>query len=192
MRPTGALGQLGLVGLLAVVGLTGCDTGTDGGGWDPDAQFAPSLRPAVGVRVSDGELRLWTGTPCQRVTRLTLTFDPSTGASVTWEIRSRQPDGAAVQDLRLDRPPRGFRLTKPLPVGYDWHDADRLVFAGDGADGVWGTNTELDVVRDGSADHADDVYYFDQVGWLDRAGVRERNGEEFLTPCTSDPNRDDG
>jgi hypothetical protein len=52
---------------------------------------------------------------------------------------------------------------------------------------VWGSRTDLDVVRDESADHADAVYHFDQVGWLDDDGVAAGSGEDFLRPCTPDP-----
>jgi hypothetical protein len=41
--------------------------------------------------------------------------------------------------------------------------------------------------RDESADHADAVYHFDQVGWLDDDGVAAGSGEDFLRPCTPDP-----
>jgi hypothetical protein len=176
---------LPLLGAVAVVlGLAACDTGDD---WSPDAQFAPSLRPAIGVRVTDGDLRLWTGTPCRRVTRAALTFDAGTDDSVTWVLTSRRERGAVLDELDMDGPNRGFTVTGPLPDGYDWSDADQVSFSADAADEVWGTNTDLDVVREGSADHAADVYYFDQVGWLDPEGVEERNGEDFLTPCTPDP-----
>lgn len=171
---------LAVVGAVALLGLAACDS--DGDDWDPDAQFAPSLRPAIGVRAIDGELRLWTGTRCRRVTRVAVTF-----GGATWEITSRRPGGAVLETFRLDRPPRGFRVTEPLPADFDWEHADRLGFTGDSADGVWGTTTDLDVVRDESADHPADSFYFDQVGWLDGAGVAEGNGEEFLTPCTPDP-----
>jgi hypothetical protein len=180
--PTALLGALGVVALLGPVA---CDT--DGDEWDPDAQFAPSLRPAIGVRADDGDLLLWTGTPCRRVTRVALTFDLPGEDSARWELTSRRPGGAVLERFRLDRPPRGFRVSEQLPVGFDWEDADRVAFTGDGAGGVWGTNTDLDVIRAESADQADDDYWFDQVGWLDAEGVAEGNSEEFLTPCTPDP-----
>jgi hypothetical protein len=175
------------IGLAVVplLGLAACDT--DGDGWDPDAQFAPSLRPAIGVRVTDGDLRLWTGTPCRRVTRVTLTFDAGTGESGRWELASRKGRGVLLEKLSLDGPNRGFRVVEPLPDGYDWGDAAEVSFVADAADQPWGTDTDLDVVRDESAEHAEDVYYFDHVGWLDEAAVTERNGTDFLTPCTPDP-----
>ena len=177
--------SIALVLAAAVLGLAGCDA--DGDDWDPDAQFAPSLRPAIGIRMTDGELRLWTGTPCRRVTHVALTFDAATDDSVRWELTSRRPRGVVLEELTVDGPNRGFRVSEPLPHGYDWTDAARVVFVADAADEVWGTSTDLDVVLDESAEHADDTYYFDEVGWLDAEGVSERNGEEFLTPCTPDP-----
>lgn len=166
------------------LGLAACDGDGD---WDPDAQFAPSLRPAVGVRVTDGDLRVWTGTPCPRVTRVRLTFDPGADDGASWEVTSRRRGGALLETLRVDGRNPGFRVTEPLPEGYDWTTADRLSFSADAAAEVWGTSTDLAVVREGSADHAPDVYYFDHVGWLDADGVAAGNGEEFLTPCTPDP-----
>ncbi len=173
-----------MVAVAAVLGLAACDTGDD---WSPDAQFAPSLRPALGVRVTDGDLRFWTGTPCRRVTRVALTFDAGTDESVSWVLGSRRARGVVLTRLSLAGSHRGFTVTEPLPEGFDWTDADRVSFSADAAGEVWGTTTDLDVVRDESDDHAADVYYFDQVGWLGHDGVAERNGEDFLTPCTPDP-----
>jgi hypothetical protein len=173
------------VGVVGLLGFAACDT--DGDDWDPDAQFAPSLRPAIGARVTDGDLRLWTGTPCERVTRVTLTFDAGTDESTTWVLTSRRARGVRLLGLSVEGPNRGFRVAEPLPDGYAWSDADEVSFVADAEAEVWGTSTDLDVVRDESADHADDVYYFDQVGWLDDDGVAAGNGEDFLTPCTPDP-----
>lgn len=171
---------------LALTALTGCDTGDD---WNPDAQFAPSLRPVVGVRESAGDLLVWTGTPCTAVTRVTVTFDPGSDHAVTWELTARRPGGAEVDRLVLGARSQGFRTTGRPPSDYDWHDATSmsLVVARDGTS--WGTTTDLGVVREESGDHPTDKYYFDHVGWLDRAAVHAGDGEDFLTPCTPDPAR---
>jgi hypothetical protein len=170
--------------LAAVAALAACDSDD---GWDPDAPFAPSLRPVVGVRFTDDDLRIWTGTPCAGVTRVAVRFDSGTDESTRWELTARRPGGVDLELLRLDGPNPGFRVTEALPTGFDWRQAEQVSFTADGPDVVWGTDTDLAVVRDGSSDHDEDTYYFDHIGWLDAAGVADGNGEDFITTCTPDP-----
>jgi hypothetical protein len=180
------------VAVLALLGLAACDTGDDGysdDDWDPDAQFAPSLRPVAGVRESAGDLLIWTGAPCTRVSRVTVTFDQGGEEAATWELTARRPRDAEVEHLALHGRNPGLRTTRALPAGFDWQEAATVSLVVERRGTSWGTTTDLDVVREESDDHPTDEYYFDHVGWLDRAAVRAGDGKDFLTTCAPDPAR---
>ncbi|UNX56592.1 hypothetical protein MF406_18270 (plasmid) [Georgenia sp. TF02-10] len=170
--------------VVALVAACDDDTGDPDDGWDPDAQFAPSLRPAFGVRVTDGDLRFWTGSPCARVTRVALAFEPGDAELV---LTARSERGAAVEHLTLAGPPRGLEVAEPLPEGFDWREATSVRLSVHGSPSGWGSSADLAEVVDGSADHPVDTFWFQDVGWLDPAEVAERDGETFLATCTPDP-----
>ncbi len=49
------------------------------------------------------------------------------------------------------------------------------------------TTTELAEVIKGSAEHPDDTYWFQGVGWLNPAQVKKQDGKTFLATCTDSP-----
>ena len=178
--------RLGVVvtGLLAATMAVACDT---------KAPFAPSLPAVAGFRVDDGVLKLWTGTPCEGVTRLTLLFDSGTSKS-TEQVWTAPPPGVRLEYMDLlttagGSPPADWPLEvqKPLPAGYDWAKAASpiLFVSGPTAFGAW-----VDVARvlSESAKHPSDSYLFGELGWLNAADVHRENQKSLLTICTPDPN----
>src|SRR3981189_1277693 len=103
-----------MVATAAVVVLAACHGGGDD--WSPEEQFAPSLRPAFGARVTDGQLRIWTGSPCAGVTRLALTFDPDEAELVLTAPHERP---ATVEHLTLGGPYPELTVADSLPAGFD-------------------------------------------------------------------------
>lgn len=170
--------------LVVAAVVTACDGSDD---WSPAAQFAPSLQPAFGARVTDGQLRIWTGEPCTGVTRLALTFNPDRHDRADLVLTSPSTDGAEVEYLTLGGPYPGLEVSEPLPEGFDWRNAGSLRIGISASRDGWGSGTDLAEVAKGSAHHATDTYWFQDIGWLDAADVAAENGKTFLTTCTSDP-----
>jgi hypothetical protein len=169
--------------LLATV-TTACDT---------EAQFAPSLPPAAGFRVDGGVLKLWTGTPCQGVTGMRLTFDSGTRQSTEQTWTAPRP-GVRLERADLVKPggqpapdAAGLQVRKPLPPGYDWTTAKSLNFAVDGPTS-FGARADVAQVLGESPQHPPESYLFGQRGWLNAADVQRENQKSFLTICTADPN----
>jgi hypothetical protein len=165
------------------------DTGLPDDGWDPDAQFAPSLRPAFGARVDDGRLRFTTGSPCRGVTRLRIVFDPGSSRSTEAVLTAPAP-GVVLEEFDPTGAVEGFAVEQALPDGFDWTAAEEATFGLEGVQQSWGAWVELDQVRAGSDEHPEDTFWFQDVGWLDPAAVAERDGVDFLTTCTADPEVD--
>ena len=161
---------------------------------DTKAQYEPSLPPAAGFRVDDGVLKLWTGTPCQGVTGLTLIFDTGTKES-TKQVWTAPPPGVTVERMDLlttakgSSPPTGgaLQVQKPLPAGYDWTTATSINFSVDGPK-AFGARVDVAPVLNESARHPSGSYLFGQRGWMDAADVQRENQKSFLTVCTPDPN----
>lgn len=176
--------RVGALVALAVVLLAGCHTEQ---GWHPSAPFAPSLRPAFGARVTDGQLRIWTGSPCVG-TRFAFAFEPSRAELV---LTSDAEQGATVEYLILGGPyPAGLVISKPLPEGFDWRSQESLrisIYGGSHSYGGWGSTTDLTEVIRGSTQHPPDTYWFQDVGWLNPAEVAAQDGKSFLATCTPDP-----
>lgn len=170
--------------LLAATMLAACDT---------RSQFEPSLPPAAGFRVSDGVLKLWTGTPCSGVIRLTLIFDTGTQGSTEQVWTAPQP-GVTVEHMDLLTTTGGsapdtnapLQVEKPLPADYDWTQARSINFSVDGPK-AFGARVDVAQVLRESAEHPSDSYLFGQRGWLDAADVRRENQKSFLTVCTPEP-----
>lgn len=168
--------------IAAVVSLlVGCDRG----GWNPE-RGAPSLRPAFGARITNGQLHIWTGTPCYRTIEVNLDFTPNKGRLVL-----AAPDGqrAKVEHLTLGGPSPGLYVAQALPDGFDWRSAETLRFWTIGDPGGLGSSADIAEIVKGSAGHPDDTYWFQDVGWLNPAQVAERDGKTFLATCTPDPAR---
>ncbi|MFI9503769.1 hypothetical protein [Nocardia sp. NPDC052566] len=176
---------IGAVLLLAAV-TAGCET---------KAQFAPSLPPAAGFRVDDGILKLWTGTPCDGVTGLTLIFDSGTRESTEQRWTAPRP-GVLVEHMDLLRtakesaPDAGgpLQIQKPLPADYDWTTAGSLNFSVDGPK-AYGARADVAQILRESAQHPSGSYLFGPRGWMDASDVRRENQKSFLTICTPDPQR---
>jgi len=162
---------------LMVLGVSGCNL------FGPDPRAA-SLPPVFGARLTDGQLRLWTGTPCAEVSRVTIYFSPG-GAELVLE----PPAGrwADVEYLALDGPYPQLNVAAPLPAGFDWRTAEQVDLWLDSPKGVGSTPTNLAEIVEGSDRHPDDTYYFQGIGWLNSGQVAERNGTSLLTVCTPDP-----
>ncbi|WP_204082872.1 hypothetical protein [Asanoa ishikariensis] len=157
---------------------------------DTKAQFAPSLPVAAGFRVDDGVLKLWTGTPCDGVIRLTLIFDSGTQQS-TEQVWTAPKPGVELERMDLLSTPGGssdgpLQVQKPLPADYDWTKADSLNFAVDGPK-AFGARVDVPRVLSESAEHPSGSYLFGERGWMDASDVRRENKKSFLTVCTPDP-----
>ncbi len=160
---------------------------------DTKAQFAPSLPPAAGFRVDDGVLKLWTGTPCEGVTGLTLIFDSGTQQSTEQMWTAPRP-GVQVERMDLLRTAGGsvpdtgggLQVRKPLPADYDWTKAAWLNFSVDGPKANGARVDVAQVLRE-SPQHPPGSYLFGQRGWMDGADVQRENKKSFLTVCTPDP-----
>lgn len=149
----------------------------------------PELDPAFGARVTDGALHIWTGAPCHKVIELGLTFDPYQDDRAELMMKSPNDVGVDVEHFTLGEPVPGLEVTEPLPVDFDWQGAEsvRISVRGSGETGGWGTTTYLADVIKGSAEHPEDTYFFQGVGWLNPAQVAERDGKTFLATCTPSP-----
>lgn len=160
---------------------------------DTTAQFAPSLPPAAGFRVDDGVLKLWTGTPCEGVTRLTLIFDAGTQQS-TEQVWTAPRPGVLVERMDLLRTAGGsapdtggpLQVQQPLPADYDWTKADSLNFSVDGPK-AYGARVDVTQIVRESAQHSPESYLFGRRGWMDAPEVQRENQKSFLTVCTPDP-----
>ncbi|MGH9381032.1 MAG: hypothetical protein ACRD2Z_10535 [Thermoanaerobaculia bacterium] len=174
---------LGAVVIAAIGALAAYKSCSD---WDPAAQFAPPLRPAFGARVVDGELELWTGTPCHDVTEVAIVFDSGTAERVRRDLAAIEP-GITLETFRPAGDNAGMVVERELPDGFDWRQAETVTFLVEGSDGYWSAEAKIDEVVDGSDDHPEGTYLFQEVGWLDTTAVAEKNGETFLTVCTTAP-----
>lgn len=157
------------------------------------AQFEPSLPSEVGFRVDDGVLKLWTGTPCAGVIRLTLIFDVGTQRSAEQVWNAPQP-GVRLERMDLltitgESSPDaggGLQVQKPLPAGYDWTKAAAINVSVDGPT-AFGARADVAQVLRESAEHPSGSYLFGQSGWLDASDVQRENQKSFLTICTPEP-----
>ena len=174
----------GLAFVLAIAVLVG--TGEYAGRhhrWHPPGEL--SLPTAFGARVTDGKLRIWTGSRCGDVTFVGLAFDENTAIL---QLDSTGSGGPAVEHLTLGGPyPPGLRVSMALPDGFDWRTQRRLALTIYATPAGHDATTDLSTVIAESAAHPDDTYYFAGVGWLDPAGVAARDGKTFLATCTPDP-----
>ncbi|ANN17759.1 hypothetical protein SD37_20310 [Amycolatopsis orientalis] len=178
-----AIKRVACAALLVAVVTGACDT---------KAQFAPSLPPEAGFRADDGVLKLWTGTPCEGVTGLRLTFDSGTKES-TEQVWTAPRPGVRVERLDLlttagesSVDTGGLQVRTPLPAEYDWTKAGSVSVAVDGPK-AYGAKADVAQVLRESARHPAGSYLFGRSGWLDAADVQRENRKSFLTVCTPDP-----
>ncbi|MGA5546325.1 hypothetical protein ACPCIR_31245 [Mycobacterium sp. NPDC051198] len=110
-------------------------------------------------------------------------------------LTATDPAGAEVEHLTLGGPyPAGLQVIQPWPSDTDWRLAGRLTlqvnaFPIDAQPVDFRATTTVSDIVDGSPVHPEDTLWFDDVGWLDKAGVAERDGKTFTTACASDPGR---
>lgn len=148
---------------------------------DTKSRIEPSLPPAAGFRVDDGVLKLWPGTPCSGVIRLTLIFDVGTtrGAEQVW-IAPRP--GATVERMDLLTTAKGsspdtggpLQVQQPLPADYDWTKADSLNFSVHGPKAFGARIDVAQVLRESPA-RPPESYLFSPRGWMDPSDVQREN-----------------
>jgi hypothetical protein len=143
--------------------------------------------PAFGARVTDGHLQIWTGSQCRGVTALSLEFDPYQDNRAQWVLGASNGAGVDVEYFTLGKPVPGLQVTKALPAGFDWRGAESVQISVDGAQDGWGTTTHLAEVIKGSAEHPEDTYWFQDVGWLNPGDAAAKDGKTFLATCTPQP-----
>lgn len=193
---------VGAVALMLLVAICGCDP-------HHRRYLGPELPVAFGVRVTDGKLRIWTGSPCIGTTSINLMFKTSPDAAETLRLQTpgkslqvNPPPGASRDDiapdpgvqveyLTLSEPYLGFDVVHALPPGFDWQTARNLLISLDGPPNSWPGQTDLAEAIDGSAQNPG-RYWFDGFGWLDPAEVAAKNGKTLLTLCEPDPDVDPG
>ncbi|OHU58570.1 hypothetical protein BKG83_00770 [Mycobacteroides chelonae] len=173
-------------GFLVVVSIA-VVTGCRNDGWNPEAPFAPSLRPAFGARVTDGQLRIWTGSPCANTVRVSVYFEPSRAELV---LTSNAKTGTDLEYITIGGQYPGLSIKESLPMGFDWRDETRASLSVGGAterSNGWGSSTDIAEFINESAQHSLDTYWFQDVGWLNPAEVAAKDGRDFLATCTPDP-----
>jgi hypothetical protein len=178
--------------VLVITAVVAATSACDDNGWKQTAPFAPSLRPAFGARVTDDKLGLWMGSPCVRTTSIDLTFDAYQGNRAQLTLSAPggvDGPGVDVEYLVLGGPYPGLDVTGALPAGFDWRKAESARVIVDGPPVSWGSTTNIAEIVKGSAEHPDDMYWFQDVGWLNPAQVAEQDGKTFLTTCTPDPTK---
>jgi len=164
-----------LVALVAVAGLVGCRTENTS---RSDAPFAAPMMTAFGARVTDGKLEIWVPPGCSGVRSVEVGFGFGP------ELVLTDASGTAMFDrFTVGGPYPGLTVTEAPPPGFDWRAVEYLFLDVKSTPQGWaGTSRMADIV-DGSDSHPADTFYFDGVGWLDPAGVAEREGKEFAGVC---------
>jgi hypothetical protein len=178
--------------VLVITAVVAATSACDDNGWKQTAPFAPSLRPAFGARVTDDQLHFWMGSPCIHTTSIDLTFDAYHGHRA--ELGLTAPGGVDgpgvdVEYLVLGGPYPGFDVTEALPADFDWRKAESARIGVDGPPDTWGSTTNMAEVVKGSAEHPDDTYWFQDVGWMNPAQVAEQDRKTFLATCSHDPTK---
>ena len=169
--------------LVAVLAVSGCGFFGPYGFFGKDPTVA-SLPPVFGARVTDGQLRLWTGTPCEGLSEVSVTFSPGNGRLILEPPAGRVAD---VEYLTVDGANPGLNVTEALPAGFDWRTFETVLLIVDATEGAGSTPTNIAEIIAGSDDHPDDTFYFQGIGWLNPAQVAEQNEKSLLTVCTADP-----
>ena len=178
---------LGVV-FVTLMALSGCDP-----------LGKPSLPQEFGVRVTDGKLRIWTGSPCRGTTAIDVTFnmdrrdktelklEATAWPEVVGSANVPPNPGAEVEYFTIGGPYPGFDVVTPLPSGFDWRTADTVSFFPTGAPVFGGSTSTLAEAMRESDQHPADSYWFRGVGWLDPRTIGAQDGEKFLALCSRDP-----
>lgn len=158
----------------------------------------PSLPVQFGVRVTDGQLRLWTGSPCRGTTAVNVTFnmDRPDKAELKLEAtplpevvgsqKAPPNPGTEVEYFTVGGPYPGFGVVTQLPPGFDWRTAD-TVFIFPQAPHAFGATSKLGEAIKESDRHPADTYWFEGFGWLNPQDIAAQDGTKFLTLCSRDP-----
>ena len=179
--------------LVTTMSMTGCESFH---GKSPFETSVPSGK--FGLRVTDGQLRVWTGSPCSGTTQVDVDFG-SPGAQLHLNTPSDDAGvtpGVEFEYLTVPGPYPGFQVKQALSPEFDWRTATLFsigVYGPPVARGIGGLDfapiaTEIE---QHSSEHPDDTYFFPDLGWLGPAEVAARDGTDFLTICTPDPAKDE-
>ncbi|WKG02293.1 hypothetical protein [Mycolicibacterium sp. HK-90] len=188
-----------LAGVGLAMALAGCESYH---GKSPFETTLPSAK--FGLRVNDGQLRLWTGSPCEGTTQVVLRLD--THGSGADEVRLNTPSymdedgltpGVEFEYFTLGGPHPGFIVKESLRPGFDWREAEFLDLEIAGPPYARGIGAlrfapiASEIIRN-SVEHPEDTYYFHGLGWLNPDEVAAKDGKEFVALCTPDPGRGEG
>ncbi|MCG7610125.1 MULTISPECIES: hypothetical protein [Mycobacterium] len=185
---TRVLGSM-LIALTLLLAICGCNPL----GKNP---IAASVPVAFGIRVTDGNLRIWTGLPCPGTTEVDVTFDQEQTDRAELKLAAPGPaaqpgaapvPGVEVEHLTIGGPYSGFEVRSALPDGFDWRTAETVSLFTRGAPITWGADSELAEAEEHSGEHPNDTYWFQGIGWLNPAEVAEQAGRTFISVCSPDP-----
>jgi hypothetical protein len=95
--------------------------------------------------------------------------------------------GVDFEYFTLGDPSSGLEVFDPLPDGFDWRTQNSLSLVVYAKPADWDATTDLAEIIKGSADHPEDTYWFQGVGWLNPADVAAKDGKTFLATCTPEP-----
>ncbi len=164
-----------LLALLVAAGLTACRTGERP--WS-DAPSAAPMRPAFGARVTDGKLEIWMPPGCAGVRSVEVGFGFGPKLVLT------DPSGTATLDrFTVGGPYPGLTVTEAPPPDFDWRTEEYLFLNVQSTPGGYPATARTAEVAAGSNSHPAGTFYFEGVGWLDAAGVTEKEGKEFAGVC---------
>lgn len=141
----------------------------------------PGLPDAFGARITDGELRIWTGSRCMGAERAVVAFEPSHSALILVPASGARTD---IEYLTVGPNP-GWEIAKPLPTGFEWRNERKLYLTQ--IDTGSGVAADIETIVRDSAAHPADTYWFQGVGWLNPADVAARDGKTFRSFCSPHP-----
>lgn len=153
-----------------------------------------SLPTAAGYRAEGDELILWTGAPCQGVTKVAVNFrmwvteSPTKPNYAYYDVSlTADSPGVRIDHLNLVDPGPDFTRKGELPDGFDWRSAASITVRITADGPTWTSRVSVAEIVAGSPEHPDDTYLFDDLGWKGPAQVERENGTDFIAICTSDP-----
>ncbi|MEV6358917.1 hypothetical protein [Nocardia asteroides] len=141
----------------------------------------PGLPDAFGARITDGELRIWTGSRCVGAERAVVAFEPSHAALI---LVPESGTGTDIEYLTLGSN-TGWKISEPLPPGFEWRKENKLYLTQ--IDAGSGVAADIETIVRESAEHPADTYWFQGVGWLDVDDVAAKDGKTFRSFCSPHP-----